>query len=287
MNHLLRNTICFMIIFWGFVTEIPAQVLNFQVTVQTERLQPRDREDLQDLDQKLVSYINNSTWSDHNQDIVLEGNLQIIVETFSTRGSDKVYRAQFLVSSPSGENFRDKACEFTYYPSQSFEFYRTAFDPLPSLVDYYMNMVIGGEMDTYELFAGTPFYNKAQDIANQGQLSNYQLGWTKRLEQVIRTTDADHVPLREAKFYYYEGLYFIEKERNPAYARKFAKGVIERLEKVYNKRPNSAALKRFLDSHFQELPKLLQFDKNRDNLNVLIRIDARHRDTYRNIELGS
>ncbi|HFE65532.1 MAG TPA: DUF4835 family protein [Caldithrix sp.] len=281
-----RIHILLLTLLLGMFTLTNAQVLNFQVKLHTERLQPRDREDLQGLEQKLTDYINNSTWSDHNQDIILEGNLQIIVETFSTRGSDKIYRGQFLISSPSGENFRDKACEFTYFPSQAFEFYRTSFEPLLSLVDYYMNMVLGGEMDTFELFAGTPFYNKAQDIANQGQLSNYQLGWTKRLEQVIRTTDADHVALREAKFYYYEGLYFVEKKQNPVYARKFAKGVVKRLEKVYNKRPNSAALKRFLDSHFQALPKLLQFDKNRDNLNVLIRIDARHRDTYRKVKLG-
>lgn len=264
-----------------------AQRLNCDIKVEMPRLLPLDQADLSDLSQKLTNYLNNKNWSDQNQDIVLKCNVQFIIETVTNRGSEKVYRAQFLISSPSGENFYDRNCDFTYFPGQAFESFRTSFDPLLDLVDFYVYMVIAGEMDTYELFAGSPFYDRAKDLANQGQLSNYSTGWKNRLEEAILIGDGDHVPLREAKFYYYEGLYFVESEPNPKYARQFATEVVNRLAKVHNKRPNSKALIRFFKSHYQEICSLFQFDIDRVNINKLIRIDATHRETYRECKTGS
>jgi len=241
------------------------QVLNCKVSVSMERLQPRERDDLSDLQQNLTDYLNNTNWSDENKDIILDCNVQLIIETVTNRGSEKVYRAQFLISSPSGENYYDRAFEFTYVPGQSFETYRSNFDPLLSMVDFYVNMVIGGELDTYELFAGSPFFDKAQNIANQGQLSNYPLGWRNRLERAIQNTDGDHVALREAKFYYYEGLYFVEEEPNPENARKFAKAVVDRLVNC----------------------KLFRYDTDRSNIEKMMEIDALHRDTYMNCQIGN
>ena len=268
------------IIFFSLFSPVSAQVLNVRVTVKMEHLQPQDQNELSDLEQRLTDYLANTQWSEGNQDIVLDCNLNLIIETVTNRGSEKVYRSQFLISSPSGENFYDKACEFTYHPGQAMDAFRTYFDPLLALVDFYAYMVIAGELDTYSLLGGTPFYDRAQDIANQGQLSNYSTGWTKRLEEVILITDADHVALREAKFYFYEGLYFVEEEPNKDYTRKFVNAVVERLANVYNKRPNSKALKRFMDAHYQEFCKFFLFAPNQTTLDKLIQIDSRHRDTY-------
>ena len=280
MKFLISFLVTILSIFIFQLTIVFAQQLNCQVSVDMPRLLPRDQEDLSDLPQKLTNYLNNSSWSDENQDIILNCNIQLIIETVTNRGSDKIYRAQFLVNSSSGENFYDRSCEFVYFPGQAFESYRTSFDPLLDLVDYYAFMVIAGELDTYELLSGNPFYDKAQDIANQGQLSNYSTGWKNRLDEVVLSTDVDHVQLREAKFYYYEGLYFVEKEPNPKYVRQFAKTVVNRLSDVHNKRPNSKALKRFLDSHFQEICLLFQYDEDGSNAKIMEEIDARHRDTY-------
>ena len=263
-----------------------AQQVHVEVTIQAQHLSFQDRDELSDLDQKLSDYINSTQFSDENQDIIINANLQIIIETVTNRGSEKLYKAQFLLNSPSGENYYDKNCEFTYYPSQPFDFYRSSFDPLLTLVDYYIYIILAGEMDTYELLSGNPFYDKAQDLANQGQLSQYPFGWQNRLEEVLTATNADHAPLREAKFYYYEGLYFVEEENNPENVRKFSKGVVDRLYKVYDKDPTSAVLKRFFDAHYQEMRKLLQYDKDKNNVNTLIKIDPRHRDTYAKIQVN-
>jgi hypothetical protein len=287
MKIIRSLVIIFLSIFVFHSTIVFAQQLNCQVKVEMPRLLPRDQEDLSDLAQKLTNYLNNTSWSDANRDIILDCNIQLIIETVTNRGADKIHRAQFLINSSSGENFYDRSCEFVYFPGHAFENYRTSFDPLLDLVDYYAYMVIAGELDTYEMLSGSPFYDKAQDIANQGQLSNYSAGWKNRLDEVVSITDVDHVQLREAKFYYYEGLYFVEKEPNPQYVKQFAKAVIDRLSDIHNKQPNSKALKRFFDSHFQEICLLFQYDEDKSNLTTMENIDARHRDTYEKCETQS
>jgi len=270
----------------GISGDLFSQQLQCQVKVEMPRLQPRDQAELSDLGQKLTDYLNNNRWSESNQDILINCNVNLIVETINISGSEKRYLAQFLISTASGENFYDQNCEFTYVPGQAFENFRTSFDPLLDLIDFYTFLVIGGELDTYELLSGTTYYNKAQDLANRGQISNYSTGWKNRADEVTLITDAEHVPLREAKYYYYGGLYYVEKELNPELARQYASGVVERLRIVATKRPNSKALKRFFDSHYQEICKLFQFDDNRGNITTMIDINPSHSDVYRECEIA-
>ncbi len=260
------------------------QTLRAKVNVKMSHLPPNEQQILADLPQKIADYYNNKRWGDENQDIVINCSVSLIIETVTNRGSEKVYRSQFLIGSESGENFYDKTVEFTYQVGEVFDQYQTVYKPLLGVLDFYAYMVIAGELDTYDLFAGTPFYDKALDIANQGLISNYPLGWQKRLEEVKLITDADHVPLREAKFYYYETLYFVEGEPNPDLAQQYARGVVDRLEQVYRRKPNSKALKRFLDAHYQEFCKLFKYDRDRRNIEKLIEIDPRHRSTYENCQ---
>ncbi len=260
------------------------QTLRAKVNVKMSHLPPNEQQILADLPQKIADYYNNKRWGDENQDIIINCSVSLIIETVTNRGSEKVYRSQFLIGSESGENFYDKTVEFTYQVGEVFDQYQTVYKPLLGVLDFYAYMVLGGEMDTYDLFAGTPFYDKALDVANQGLISNYPLGWQKRLEEVKLITDADHIPLREAKFYYYETLYFVEGEPSPDLARQYARGVVDRLEQVYKRKPNSKALKRFLDAHYQEFCKLFKYDRDRRNVEKLIEIDPRHRNTYENCQ---
>jgi hypothetical protein len=287
MRIVQRNLIFIIVSILFTHATATAQRLNCEIKVDIPRLEPNDKDNLSEFQRKLTDYMNNTRWSDNNQDIIINCNVNIIVETATDRGSERVYLAQFLIGSPSGENFYDQSWEFTYYPAQAFQSFRTAFDPLLDLVDFYAFLVIAGELDTYDLFAGSPFYDRCQEISNRGQLSNYGSGWKSRLDQVILITDGEHVPLREAKYYYYLGLYFVEREPNPEYVREISKGVVDRLSKVSNKRPNSRALKRFFDAHYQEFCKLFQFDKDRSNINNLMEINSQHRDKYRDCRPGS
>jgi hypothetical protein len=246
-----------------------------------DRLLPQEQEILRPLNRQLEDYVNNFNWSDENKEVVVECTANLIVETMTTRGSDKIYRSQFLISSPSGENYYDKSCEFVYQQGEGMSHNRAIFNPLLGLIDYYIYMVLGGELDTWLLRGGSKYYDMALNIANEGNISIYSSGWNDRVEAVKLITDSDHIPLREAKFYYYDCLYNIEAKKDVKNAIKLSQLVLQNLEKVHQRRPNSPALKRFFDSHFKEICSLFEFSESTDFVESLSNMDSRHSETYR------
>ncbi len=276
-----------LLIISAIFSTLNAQTIQATVSVQAERVQPEYQDILTELSRKIEDYINNFEWTGENESILIESGLTFIIETVTDRGAEKIFSGQFAINSPSKENYVDKSIQFPYQPDQFFTHQSGLFDPLLGLVDYYIYMVIGGELDTYFLKGGTIYYEKAKNIANEGLVSSYSRGWRDRLDQVNLITGGDHAPLREAKFYYYEGLFFIEKRQNAQKAPQYSTKVVDLLEKVHERRPNSSALKRFLDYHHQEMCKLFTYDETRENLFKMMRIDNRHRETYEDCETAA
>jgi hypothetical protein len=255
--------------------------------VQAERLQPEDKAILTEVPRRLEDYINNYTWSTENQDIIIESRLSIVIETGDRRGSEVSFQGQFIITSPAGENFFDKSFQFPYQTGQLMEHQRPYFDPLLSMIDFYAYMIIAGELDTYFILGGTSFYGRAGNIVDEALVSNYSLGWRGRADELQLITDNTHRFLREAKFYYYEGLFYVEERNDAQIAPHYSKKVVELLDEVFHKKPNSVALKRFLDGHYQEFCKLLMYDANRENAIAMMRIDNRHSETYEGCVISS
>jgi hypothetical protein len=261
-----------------------AQTFRIDVKIDTERLLrllPEEQQVFELLPQQLNDYLNNYDWSSgENEEIIIDCSLSLVIETMSNRGSEKIYQAQFLISSPSGENFVDRSIEFRYQPGQPIDHERSYFDPLLSLVDFYVYMVLGGELDSWLLRGGSRYYDLALSIANQGVISNYSTGWRSRIESVQLITDSDHIPLREAKYYYYDCLYHIEAKKDRNKSNNLAIKLIELLEQIYNRRPQSQALLRFFNAHFTEICKLFSFSRDPRLIDRIIAMDTRHTETY-------
>jgi len=263
-----------------------SQTVTVNISMQMDRLLPQEQDILSPLEQQLEDYVNNYDWTDEYEEIIIECTANLIIETVANRGADKICRSQFLISSPSGENYYDKSCEFVYQEGQGMNHNRAIFDPLLGLIDYYINMVLGGEMDTWLLRGGSKYYDQALNIANEGSISNYSTGWNDRVQQVQLITSSDHIPLREAKLHYYDCLFYIEAKKDQTNARKLSQMVLQKLETVHNRRPNSPALKRFFDSHFKEMCSLFVFAEGNGFVDRLSNMDPRHSDTYRECRGG-
>jgi len=154
------------------------------------------------------------------------------------------------------------------------------FDPITKVLDYYAYMVLAGEMDTYDLMLGTPYYDTALDIANQGAFSQYTTGWSTRLKEHEKITNIRTRPLREAKPDFFEALYLFE-EGNIKEARKYAQKVFKNIEQTHNNQANNKYLRIFFEAHYKELAQL--FIGNVEVLEKLILIDPvqTHREFYR------
>ena len=276
--NILKWSLLFLIITGS--AQLTAQVVQCRVTLSADRLLPEDQAILAEIPRQLTDYINNYTWANEHPDIVIQSSLNIVIETVTRRDAGRIYRGQFLVNSKSGENYLNKATEFPYQTGQSFELQDALFIPLLGLVDYYINMIIAGELDSYILKGGNLYYDKARNIADNYLVSNSSLGWRGRLDDAVLITDGDHAFLRDAKFYFYEGLFYVEYRNDYQKAPEYCNKVVELLGQVYRLRPNSSALKRFLDAHYQEFCKLFEYDSDPANLERMTDIDNRHRETY-------
>lgn len=259
---------------------LTAQTMNGTVTLEARRLLPEDQDILREIPLRLEDYINNRRWTGENEAIRVNLRIGLIIETMTNRGGERLYRGQFQITSPSGENYVDKSYEFPYQRGQQLEENRSLFDPLLSLIDYYVYMVIAGELDCYILQGGTQYYNRSKNIADEGLVSRYASGWRTRLDEVQQILNADHMPLRETKFYFYEGLFYREVRQDAQRVPQYADKVVQLLNRTYQRSPNSTAMKRFLDAHFQEFCELFAYDEDGANAQQMMNIDNRHSEAY-------
>ncbi|APF17495.1 type IX secretion component PorD family protein [Caldithrix abyssi] len=259
---------------------VHSQVLKVNVTLDPTNLPTDEVNKLADFPDKVEQYINSYEWVEDVYEYDVNCNVRIIIQSVQQKSHEKLYLAQFVITSESGEYFYDKTWEFPYDQGTPFSHFKGQFDPLTHFLDFYAYMILAGELDTNDYLKGNPLYEKARDIANRGQLSRYPRGWTYRMNLVFAITDARTRPLREIKPDFFEALYLLDEgKRGEAYA--YAKKVLEGLKKVYKVQPNNLYLQYFFNSHYQELADL--FRGHNADLNQLIEMDSRHRQAYRDV----
>jgi len=274
MKRILPILLCLSVIY----LPLSAQVLDSQVTMQYDHLPSDEHDDLSGLADKVEQYFDGYEWVEDEFEYDVEVNVQIIIETVQKKTHEKLYKAQFLISSTSGENFYDRSWDFPYEPSSPLNHTKGIFDPLTHLLDFYAYMVLAGELDTYGLLLGTPLYDAAQDIANQGVLSQYPRGWSAREMDLQKITNVRTRPLREVKPDFFEALYFYD-EGNYQESYKLAQNVLKGIKKVFSQQPNNRYLRMFFDAHYRRIAQL--FEGKQAILEELLELDSRHRETYR------
>ena len=255
-----------------------SQVLDVTVSIEYGRLSNDEKKELEGFSDKVAQYFNNYDWVDDEYETDVSCNVRILIETVQKKTFEKMYKAQFLISSESGENFYDKMWEFPYEPSFPLEHTKGMFDPLTHFLDFYAYMILAGELDTYDHLQGTPLYDRALDIASQGIISQYPRGWSQRNEELLMITHIRTRPLREVKPDFFEALYLYE-EGDLQEAAKHADIVLKGIRKVFTAQPNNKYLRVFFEAHHKEIAML--FEGKFDILEELTEIDSKHRETYR------
>ena len=174
-----------VLIFLFFSVTSFAQELNCRVDVNFQNLPVNNRELLTEFAGIIENYMNTTRYNpneDWGQKI--ECSMSIL---FTGASSDIDYTAQIVIISQrpiyqSTNNspvltVNDGQWQFKYQKGQALYPNQTTFDPLTSFLDYYALIIIGMDMDTFELLGGTVYFKRAQDIVNLGSNSGASLGW--------------------------------------------------------------------------------------------------------------
>lgn len=273
MKFFLFSTITIMILYFPAI----AQVLQVTADIEYEHMQSDEQEILSDFDLKIEQYFNNYEWIEDEFEYDVECQVQIIFMNVR-QTHERLFSAQIVLTSNSGEAFLDQNWEFPYDPGSSMSHIKGLFDPLTHVLDYYAYMILAGEMDTNGPFLGETQYSQARDIIEQGLRSEYSRGWSARLDEHQIITGVRTKPLRRIKPDFFEAMYlFQEKKYREAFD--FSKKVLEGIEEVYKVSPNNRYLNMFFNSHHRQLGVL--FQQQNKYLNKLVEFDSKHRETYR------
>lgn len=196
-----------------------AQQLDAAVTVNYEAVSASNKDLLQGFEGDVRAYLNDYTWGSDNQDVKVECTFDIRIQNVV---GDNRYGAQLFVGSKrklygSGRKsvvirILDDAWEFTYVRNRPINHNSYSFNDLASLLDFYAYIIIGYDFDSYDKLSGTPYFQKAADIASLGR-SIGQKGWVpaksgySRAQFIDELTDTKFAPLRVASYvYHFTGL---------------------------------------------------------------------------------
>jgi len=280
-KHVLKfNFILLFVFFLSY--PLYAQLIEGRVSTKLESLPIDKQQKLADFAEKVTHYINSNTRNDNtwNTDVFVD--MELILRDNSS-GAEEKYSAEILIHNNYDIQFYDKRWRFAYQSGDILTYNENALDSFTSLIEFYLNMVLGGEYDKWGTLAGTIYYEKARNIAEQSKfgLGRYQEGWDRRLELVNYFLSDRHKSFREMVDYYFYGLSFVKEDNEKA--RKHIGTAIKMLDRILANDPDNEYAQTFLKAHHIELVEVYRRAINKDPVRTLLVIDPGNETIYREL----
>lgn len=275
-----------------FSTINTAQELNCRVTINYEGLPINNRELLAGFANAVESYMNTTQFTPSAWGQKIDCSINIF---FTGASSDVDYSAQVVIVStrPVLDSERQSPILTINDPTWSFRYERnqalylqSAFDPLTSFLDFYANLIIGFDTETFEQLGGNQFFRRAFDIVNLGNSSSYSKGWERNNSSYSRWGICEDLlsdkyrSFRESFFLYHYGVDEIQYDRLSA--QKKIVGLINNLDEMKRRTDiNSVLIRTFFDAKYGEIIDLLNgYPEIIDLVAKLKRIDPSHSSRY-------
>lgn len=271
---------------------LTAQQIDCTVKVNYESVGGAYKDLLLEFEENVRTYLNSQQWGSDQIQEKIHCTFDIFVQ--GVTGENR-YIAQVFIGSQRpiyGANkstavarLFDEAWEFTYLKQRPLNHTPYAFNELTSFLDFYIYLILGYDYDTYESLAGTPWFQKASDVASLGR-STSQKGWQPTPTGYSRTQLATELlnptvsGIREASYvYHFGGLDSLGVNKAKAFAN-IAKALdmIGTTRKLIDSR--NLVFKTFFDTKYMELADVLQDYPDRSVYLTLSRIDPSHQTTY-------
>ncbi|MEM9884894.1 MAG: DUF4835 family protein [Bacteroidota bacterium] len=281
-----------------------AQELDFQVTINTPKLQTADPKVFESLEQQVQEFLNNTKWTNDifEQEERIKGNMVINIneEKSATRFTAEVaIQSTRPVYGSSEEtilfNFQDKNVWFDYEQYQPLIFNQNAYtDHLTSILAYYAYIIIGLDYDSFSPIGGEPFFQRAQEIVNnipQAVAGEEPRSWRAQDGKINRFWLVENLlsprirPLRQSLYdYHRQGLDLMAEDA--VAGRAIITQALEALSGVQRAYPNAMILQIFSNAKSDEITSIFSAanmqEKNKI-IQVMTRVDGARSAKYRSI----
>jgi hypothetical protein len=290
--HLTLRLVAAILAMIAVCTPSRAQQIECTIKVNYESVGAANKDLLINFEEDVRSYMNNYQWGPEQLDEKIRLSLDIFIQ--SATGENK-YMAQVAIGSQrpildANRNTAvvrlfDEAWEFTYFKERPINHAPHSFSDLASFLDFYACVALGYDYDTYDPMGGTPWFQKASDIASLGRTSS-QKGWQQatsgysRAQLVTDLLNPTVGPIREASYqYHFAGLDSLSANRQRGLA-----NIVRAIERIGIARktldPRNLAFKGFFDAKYLEIAEVLREYPDRAVYLTLGRVDPSHQSTY-------
>ena len=280
-----------------------AQEIEFEVTINTPKLQTADPKVFENLEKAIEEFANNRKWTEDvfEPEERIKCKLQITIEEelSATR-----FRANIAIQSRrpiygSDEetpmlNHVDKDFTFDYEAFQPIVFSKNLYqDNLSSILAFYAYIVIGMDYDSFSPLGGNKYFQIAQDILiniPQNAAAQYP-GWRQKDGNRNRYWIVEsflHPRVRDFRqaMYEYHRLSLDTMSENADQARAVMASAIDKVNGVSRNYPNAMILQMFSNSKRSEVIEIFKNGTKTEkdkSYKTMIRIDPANASEYAKI----
>lgn len=245
-----------------------SQELLCSVQIQSQQIQGVDPSVFDAMEKSIFEFMNNRKWTDYNFQIEERIEFTMIITlTSALQGGDEfggtlnlVYQRPIYGSDYNSVvlNIVDGDIKFAYTPFQPMEYADNTYtDNLTSILAFYAYLVIGMDFDTFSLYGGTPFYEKANavvQVASSQNMDGWQVfdGPQNRAQLIENILNTSNEALRTLVYEYHRDGLDVMTEKVEM-GREVITNSLKNFKVVYDKRPNLYFLQVLLQAKRQEI----------------------------------
>ena len=254
-----------------------AQFGNIEINFDTRLLRSDEKQEIVNLKNDIVRFFTNTTWDETYSDLTIPLHIQIVFEGITVKGNEKIFSCQALFSNGGDLRFFDKSVQFIYNSGTSLYYDPVLFEPLSGFLAYYANLILAGEIDTYEFNGGNYSYEMARDIALRGSASVYKKGWSTRINLVDDLNR--NIGLRKSRVAWYIAMDLF-KDGDIEGTLKEINTMMDGIEQSFRDLGRDNHTQFFLKAHSGRIAKMLSMLGRKELLKDMKELDPDRRDLY-------
>lgn len=260
----MKKGLTMVVLFWMFLGQVLSQEFNCRVQINAQQLTGSDNSVVESFRASVENFMNTQAWT--NLQLTKQERLDCsMMFIFKKREAD-TYTCDFQLQlqrpvygsslTTSLLNMREEIA-FDYQQNQVFQFNETNLDGnLMATLAFWSYVMLGLDFDSFSRQGGTPFFQKAQDIASQAQGAYGELwkaqedrnhwGWINAL------TTETQIQMRQLSYEYHRlGLDVMHQDVEKGKAA--ITQALTYLKPVKQTRTGSPLLANFIDTKAEEL----------------------------------
>jgi hypothetical protein len=298
---MVKKFLIFLSFFACIVVLSPAQSYELNCNVNIDwsnvNVNPGDKTLLTELKTVITNFMNNRKWTNdvYNPEERIKCNIYITIKnipaygvfeaTASIQASRPVYGSSYETTTL---NFFDKKFNFEYNPSLQMDFNEnTFFNNLTSSLGFYAYVILGMDYDSFSKLGGSPWFEKARNIANVAQTSGGGDAWmqndpTGRYSLIDNINNQQFTPMREGMYLYHRQA--LDKfTENAVQGRKDIIEVLKKIKLAQQYNPSSILIRSFFLAKMNELINIFKeapSDVKNQSVELLSQLDPVNAEKY-------